>query len=61
MTTTASDIGKNDIVQRFIALGVKEELVFKWSEEALTAMEKEPEEIDLLIKAIKNYSKEKKA
>jgi hypothetical protein len=35
--------------------------MMKWCEEALTALEKEPEEEDLLIKAIKNYTKEKKA
>jgi hypothetical protein len=42
-------------------LGLKEELAIKWCEEALEAIEKDPEEEELLVKAIKNYSKEKKA
>jgi len=32
-----------------------------WGEEALSAIEKEPEESELLVKSIKNYTKEKKA
>ncbi len=52
---------KSDLIKRFISLGVKEELVKSWAEEALNAMENEPEEFELLIKSIKNYTKEKKA
>jgi len=33
----------------------------KWAEEAVTCFEKEPDEEELLIKAIKTYSLEKKA
>lgn len=33
----------------------------KWAEEAVSAFEKEPEEEELLVKAIKNYTREKKA
>jgi hypothetical protein len=38
-----------------------EEEVKKLSEDSLNAMEKEPDEETLLIKAIKNYTKEQKA
>lgn len=33
----------------------------KWAEEAIEAFEKEPEEEELLVKAIKNFSIDKKA
>ena len=33
----------------------------KWSEEAVETFEKEPEEEELLVKAIKTYTLEKKA
>ena len=42
-------------------LGLKEELAVKWCEEALAAIEKDPEDEELLVRAIKNYSKERKA
>lgn len=55
------DYLKYEFVQRFLSIGIRNELISKWSEEALNFMEKEPEEEELLIKSIKNFSKEKKA
>lgn len=46
---------------RFVKLGAKEESVCKWAEEALQQLEKEPSEQELLMTAIKNFTKEKKA
>lgn len=48
-------------MNRFIKIGAQEGLVNKWVEEALSQLEKEPDETELLITAIKNFTKEKKA
>ena len=48
-------------MQRFVNIGAREEQVNKWSEEALIALECEPSEQELLVTAIKNFTKEKKA
>jgi hypothetical protein len=42
-------------------LGAEEEWIKKWAEEAVQCFDQEPEEEELLVKAIKNYTKEKKA
>ena len=63
LNKNASFINENDYDywQKFIKLGGNEEQMRKWAEEAVTAFEKEPEEDELLVKAIKNYTREKKA
>ena len=42
-------------------LGAEEEKLKKWIEEVITSFEKEPEEEELMVKAIKGYTREKKA
>eukprot|EP00347_Sterkiella_histriomuscorum_P023670 403333794 len=58
---TDSEFERLNFIQAFIRLGADLELMKKWGEEAVEVFEKEPEEEELLIKAIKNYSIEKKA
>ncbi len=48
-------------MQKFMKLGGEEDQIKKWTDEAISAFEKEPEEEELLVKAIKNYTLEKKA
>ena len=54
---------KDSFLKRFVELGAKPEDCKKWAEEGLAeeALQKEPDEMEVLVKAIKNYSKEKKA
>jgi hypothetical protein len=52
---------EKDLVQRFVKIGINEVCVIKWAEEALSSLEKEPTESEILITAIKNFTKEKKA
>ena len=52
---------KDHFVLRFIEPGGKPECCKKWAEEAIEGLEKEADEGEVLVKAIKNYSKEKKA
>lgn len=61
LPTNKEDIENIDVIQRFLRIGVDKDKMSKLYEEALVALEEEPEEEELLIKAIKNYSKEKKA
>lgn len=56
-----SELERLSFIQAFIRLGADLELMKKWAEEAVTCFEKEPDEEELLIKAIKTYSLEKKA
>lgn len=48
-------------MQRFVRIGAREDLAMKWAEEAILSIEKEPTEQELLMSAIKNFTKEKKA
>ncbi len=59
-SVTFSEI-ERDIINRFVKLGAREDLCFKWCEEAIQSAEREPGEQELLITAIKNFSKEKKS
>ena len=43
-----------DCVQRFMKLGLSEETMTKWCKEALDEIDKDPEEDELLIKALKS-------
>ena len=52
---------EREIIARFVKLGAREDLCIKWCEEAIQAAEKEPAEAELLTRAIKNFSKEKKS
>ena len=55
MNKSANDsITDIDIVQRFMKLGLSEEMVSKWCKEALEEIDKDPEEDELLIKALKS-------
>lgn len=42
-------------------MGAREDFCYKWCEEAIQGAEKEPAEAELLTRAIKNFSKEKKS
>ena len=50
-----------DIVQRFIKLGLSEALVSELCLDALLEIDKDPDEDEILMKALKNQSKEQKA
>jgi hypothetical protein len=56
---------EKSIIQSFIRAGALQESQYhaalKWCEEALSQLEKEPDEEEVLIRAIKTYTKEKKA
>ena len=52
---------ERDIIARFVRLGAREDLCYKWCEEAIQSADKEPAEAELLTRAIKNFSKEKKS
>ena len=45
---------QNEVFQRFVKLGLPEESAITMCEEAISAMEREPDEEDILIKAIKS-------
>ena len=42
-------------------LGFKEDMLVSCCEEALKELQKEPEEQDILVRSIKNFTREKKA
>jgi hypothetical protein len=54
---------EKELIKRFVNIGlVKDEnTALKLCEEALSSLEKEPIEQEVLIKAIKTFTKEKKA
>lgn len=52
---------EREIISRFVKLGAREDLCYKWCEEAIQSAEREPAEAELLTRAIKNFSKEKKS
>lgn len=57
---TQRDFSSSDVLQRFLKLGAElglsEEKAKKWCEEDLTALDQEPEEDDLFVQHIKNFS-----
>ena len=52
---------EKELISRFVQLGVEEETANRVCDEALDSIEKEPDEQELLMTAIKNFTKEKKA
>ena len=52
---------EREIISRFVKLGAREDLCYKWCEEAIQSAEREPAEAEFLTRAIKNFSKEKKS
>ncbi len=61
MQLTDHELLSYEFIERFKMLGSEIDQMKRWAEDGIQQMEQEPEELELLIETIKNYSIEKKA